>query len=83
MRWCSNPATRVGAAQIAVAASIGVVNLPIFSPPSVGVLGTGDELVAPEQTPSGSQIRSCNNAMLLALLGRFPCRAVDLGIVRR
>jgi molybdopterin molybdotransferase len=73
---------RVGAAQIAVAASIGVVNLPIFAPPSVAVLGTGDELVAPDQVPAGSQIRSCNNAMLLALLGRFPCRAIDLGIVR-
>jgi molybdopterin molybdotransferase len=73
---------RVGAAQIAVAASIGVVNIPIFAPPSVAVLGTGDELVAPDQVPSGSQIRSCNNAMLLALLRRFPCRAVDLGIVR-
>ncbi len=73
---------RVGAARIAVAASIGAVDLPIFSPPSVGVLGTGDELVAPDQVPVGSQIRSCNNAMLVALLGKFPCRVVDLGIVR-
>jgi molybdopterin molybdotransferase len=73
---------RLGPAQIAAAASIGVVNVPIFSPPSVAVLGTGDELVAPDRTPSGSQIRSCNNAMLMALLRRFPCRGIDLGIVR-
>jgi len=73
---------RIGPAQIAVAASIGAVHLPVFAPPSVAVLGTGDELVTPEQMPAGSQIRSCNNAMLLALLRRFPCRAIDLGIVR-
>jgi molybdopterin molybdotransferase len=72
---------RVGAAQVAVAASIGAANLPIFAPPSVAVLGTGDELVAPDQAPVGSQIRSCNNAMLVALLRKFPCRVVDLGIV--
>jgi molybdopterin molybdotransferase len=74
--------SRIGAAQVAVAASIGAVDVPIFSPPSVAVLGTGDELVAPNQMPVGSQIRSCNNAMLMALLRRYPCGAVDLGIVR-
>jgi molybdopterin molybdotransferase len=72
----------IGSAQIAVAASIGAVDVPIFAPPSVAVLGTGDELVAPDEVPVGSQIRSCNNAMLMALLRKFPCRAIDLGIVR-
>ena len=41
--------TRLGPAQIAVAASIGAVNVPVFASPSVAVLGTGDELVAPDQ----------------------------------
>jgi len=72
---------RIGPAQIAVAASIGAVNLPVFAPASVAVLGTGDELVRPDQSPGESQIRSCNNAMLMALLRRFPCRAIDLGLV--
>jgi molybdopterin molybdotransferase len=71
----------IGPAQIAVAASIGAVKLPVFAPASVGVLGTGDELVRPDQSPGESQIRSCNNAMLMALLRRFPCLAMDLGIV--
>jgi molybdopterin molybdotransferase len=74
--------TRLGPAQIAVAAAIGAVNLPVHAPPSVAVLGTGDELVAPEQSPSATQIRSCNNPMLLALLHRYPYRRSDLGIVR-
>jgi molybdopterin molybdotransferase len=73
--------TRLGPAQIAVAAAIGAVNVPVFAPPSVAVLGTGDELVAPQQTPAANQIRSCNNSLLLALLQRYPSRATDLGIV--
>jgi molybdopterin molybdotransferase len=73
--------TKIGPAQIAVAAAIGAVDLPVFALPYVAVLGTGDELIPPEQTPIGSQIRSCNNAMLLALLARLPCHAADLGII--
>lgn len=72
---------RLGPAQVAVAASIGAVNVPVYQAPSVAVLGTGDELVPPDKTPAPNQIRSCNNPMLLALLRRFPCRAIDLGLV--
>ena len=74
--------TQIGPAQIAVAASIGATNVLVNAASSVAVLGTGDELVSPDQTPTGPQIRSCNNAMLMALLKRFPCTAIDLGIVR-
>jgi molybdopterin molybdotransferase len=74
--------SRIGPAQIAVAASTGATNLLVNVAPSVGVLGTGDELVPSDQTPTGPQIRSSNNAMLIALLKRFPCTATDLGIVR-
>jgi molybdopterin molybdotransferase len=73
--------TRLGPAQIAVAAGIGAVNLPVHPPPSVAVLGTGDELVQPDQAPAATQIRSCNNSLLLALLARYPSRTTDLGIV--
>ncbi|MGA3068515.1 MAG: gephyrin-like molybdotransferase Glp [Tepidisphaeraceae bacterium] len=71
----------LGPAQIAVAASIGATLLPVFDPPTVAILGTGDELVPPDQTPTGSQIRSSNNAMLVALLSRYPCKVADLGLV--
>jgi molybdopterin molybdotransferase len=73
--------SRIGPAQIAVAAAIGVVDLPVYAPASVAVLGTGDELVAPDKKPRGNQIRSSNNPMLMMLLQRYPCRAIDLGLV--
>lgn len=73
--------TLLGPAQIAVAASIGAAVVPVHARPKVAVLGTGDELVSPDQTPGPSQIRSCNNPMLLALLARYPVQSFDLGIV--
>jgi molybdopterin molybdotransferase len=72
---------RLGPAQIAVAASIGAAKVSVFATPSVAVLGSGDELVEVERSPAGSQIRSCNNPMLMALLDKLHCRGVDLGIV--
>jgi molybdopterin molybdotransferase len=76
------PGSRIGPTQLAVAASIGAADILVIAPPSVGVLGTGDELVSPQESPTGSQIRSCNNAMLMALLGQMPTKPVDLGIVK-
>jgi molybdopterin molybdotransferase len=72
--------TRLGAAQIAVAATVGAANLSVFAAPNVAVLGTGDELVGADQSPTTTQIRSCNNPMLLALLKNYPCATIDLGV---
>ncbi len=42
---------RLGPAQIAVAASIGAATPAVYAPPTVAVLGTGDELVSPAEIP--------------------------------
>jgi molybdopterin molybdotransferase len=73
---------RLGPAQIAVAASVGAVEVPVFAPPSAAVLSKGDELVEIEAAPTGAQIRNSNSAMLVALLRRLGCDVRDLGIAR-
>ena len=73
---------RLGAAQLAVAASVGASRVKVFAKPRAAVLTTGDELVAIDQAPAGSQIRDSNNLMLAALLRRFGCDVTDLGIAR-
>ncbi len=74
--------TRLGAAQIAVAASVGAAQVQVFAPPIVAVLSTGDELVPIDQSPTGAQIRNSNSYLLVALLRQLGCEVRDLGIAQ-
>jgi molybdopterin molybdotransferase len=73
--------TRMGPAQIAVAASVGASELEVFARPRAAVLATGDELVAAEQEPGPSQIRNSNSPMIVSLLKQMGCEVTDLGVV--
>ena len=53
---------------VALLASQGLTEVPVFSPPVVGVLTTGDELVPVDAEPSGSQLRDSNQELLVAAL---------------
>ena len=59
---------RLGAAEIALAASIGEVTLSVWGQPEVAILATGDELVNAEETPGPMQIRNSNSHGLAALV---------------
>ena len=74
--------TRIGAAQVAVLASVGKDTVLAYDRPAAAVLGNGDELVQIGTKPAGAQIRAANNAMLATLLHRWQCRTTDLGFVR-
>jgi molybdopterin molybdotransferase len=58
------------------------VNVPVRRVPSVAVLGTGDELVEPAETPSFAQIRNSNSYQLLAQCAEEGWPARYLGIAR-
>lgn len=73
---------KLEAAQLAVAASVGMAEVEVFDRPHVVVLSTGDELVEVGQSPGPSQIRNSNNVMLAALLRRLGCSVADMGFVR-
>jgi molybdopterin molybdotransferase len=68
--------TRLGPAQIALAAAFGYASVPVFARPRVAILTTGDELVPVDATPGPGQIRNSNAPMLAALVaaaGGEPC----------
>ncbi len=60
--------TRLGAAELALAASIGAAGLQVFQQPRAAILATGDELVEVAETPGAMQIRNSNSHGLAALV---------------
>ena len=76
---------RLGPAELGLAASIGLAELPVVRRPRVALFSTGDELVmpgdrAPTDMPPGA-IYNSNRFFLHALLRRMGCEVTDLGIV--
>ena len=60
--------TRMGIAQIAIAASCGYATVEVFVRPRVAILTTGDELVRVDAEPGPGKIRNSNAPMLAALV---------------
>ncbi len=58
--------TRLGYAELALAAQVGVVQLQCAKKPRVAILSTGDEVVSVEKTPGPFQIRNSNSVSLAA-----------------
>ena len=58
--------TRLGPAQIAVAAACGQERIHVYRKPHVALLSTGDELVEVRETPGPQQIRNSNSYSLAA-----------------
>ena len=77
--------TRLGAADLGLAASVGLASLQVVRRPRVALFSTGNELimpgsVAPQDMPPGT-IYNSNRFFLHHLLKRLGCEVTDLGIV--
>ncbi len=78
------PGTRLGAPQLAIAASAGLARLPVSRLPRIAVVSTGDELVEPGEPVLDHQLRRSNSyglAASLTLAGFAP--ATDLHLPDR
>ena len=70
---------RIGAAETAVLAALGIDPVPVLKKPRVAVLSTGDEITGRTDRPG--QIRDINGALLCAALTGLGAEAVFLGAV--
>jgi molybdopterin molybdotransferase len=69
--------TRIGPAEIALAATCGRTHLEVTTRPTVAILATGDELVELAEKPALQQIRNSNSysiAAMVAAAGGTPLR---------
>jgi molybdopterin molybdotransferase len=72
---------RLTPADVALAAALGLRELPVRRALRVAVFSTGDEVVEPGVPLAPAKLYDANRFMLLALLRRLGCAASDLGIV--
>lgn len=69
------------AADIALLAAGGVVEVPVYPCIKVALLCTGDELVEPGNALAPGQIYNSNRPLLIGLLEQMGCAVIDLGII--
>lgn len=65
----------------AVLAALGISELKVRKPLTVGILSTGDELVDYTETPKGTEIRNINSVTLAAAVEALGCNAKTYPIV--
>lgn len=75
------PGQRINAFQVALLATAGVAQVPVYKRPRVLVVATGDELVAPGEPLALGQIYESNRVATLAQLEQFGADVVDGGTV--
>jgi molybdopterin molybdotransferase len=72
--------TRLGNAELAMAAQVGRSRIIVSKRPRVAILSTGDEVVVVDQTPGPFQIRNSNTVSLAAQVALAGGESILLGI---
>ena len=67
--------------EIGILAAVGVVGVPVYRRPVVGVVATGSEIVEPGNNPAAGQIRNSNGYSMMAQALRSGAKTRYLGIV--
>ncbi len=73
--------SRLGAAEMGLAASVGLAELPVYRRLKVACFFTGDELVTPGEPLAPGQIYNSNRYTLTGLVNGLGCELIDLGVV--
>ncbi|MGD2148227.1 MAG: molybdopterin molybdotransferase MoeA [Anaerolineae bacterium] len=76
------PGTLLRPQEIGMLAAVGRMEAAVFRRPRVAILGTGDEVVSPAETPGPSQIRDANSYAIAAQVQRWGGVAMILGVAR-
>lgn len=73
---------KIGAQDIGALAALGFSEVPVGSHIRVGVISTGDELVAVSETPTAGQVRDVNSAVVAAAMAANGARITAYGFIK-
>ena len=73
---------RLRAHDLGALTGVGLTKVPVHRRPKVALISTGDEIVAPDQSPKPGQVRNVNQYSLRAMITEAGGEAVDLGVVK-
>ncbi|HJY83039.1 MAG TPA: gephyrin-like molybdotransferase Glp [Candidatus Binatia bacterium] len=73
---------RLRAHDLGALTGVGITTVPVYRRPTVALISTGDEIVAPDQTPKPGQIRNVNQYSLRAMITEAGGDTLDLGVVK-
>jgi molybdopterin molybdotransferase len=73
---------RLRAHDLGALTGVGITTVPVYHRPAVALISTGDEIVAPDQTPKPGQIRNVNQYSLRAMITEAGGETLDLGVVK-
>ena len=73
------PKTRLGYAEMALAAQAGATSLSVFAAPRLAILSTGDEVVDARSKPGPLQVRNSNGISIEILARTAGAEAIQLG----
>jgi len=60
---------------------LGITRVSVYKRPRVGLIATGDEIVAPERAPQPGQVRNINQFSLAAMAAEAGATVTDYGVV--
>lgn len=73
---------RLQGAHLSLLASVGIAEVAVLRPVTVGLIATGDELTAPGQPLAPGGIYESNRYALHAMLSQLGAKVIDFGIVK-
>lgn len=76
------PGHRIRPQDLGLLSAVGITEVAVYPPLKVGILSTGDEIVAPDETPNPGQVRDINSYTLYGLVLENGCIPKLYGIVQ-
>ncbi|MDR0503515.1 MAG: molybdopterin molybdotransferase MoeA [Treponema sp.] len=67
--------------EIGALAAAGITNIPVFSPASLSIISTGDELVPPDREPATGEIRDVNTYAVKSLAEKYGYNVLSAGFL--